>query len=61
MYLQLNRKYIIFLKMFRNLTPPGHLSQPLPIMNLLTYLNFSLFNKKIVDSLVAMTVNCDKS
>ena len=47
--------------MFRNLTPPGHLSQPLPIMNWLTYLNFSLFNKKIVDSLVAMTVNCDKN
>ena len=36
----------MFLKMFRNLTHPGHLSQPLPIMNWLTYLNFSLFNKK---------------
>ena len=30
------------------------------IKNLLTFLNFNLFNQCIVDSLAAMTVNCDK-
>ena len=31
------------------------------IKNWLTFLNFNLFNQSIVDSLAAMTVNCDKS